>query len=188
MGDPRTMVKKVNVIANIPVRTVSPAMQGKYFGIAMTPANILKCLNARAIVDEILPDGTKVRLTKKNYNRDNTPRVIVKTPEPDVLKSAVSEEDKLPNSKIIKGVEETRSNDREPDEQIITEGNLAMIQGINEIPAEEISEDHPAKVNEIDHDKVEESVKDNNKRIYLKPDCTRAVRHLFFQIVNRFRG
>lgn len=157
MGDPRTMVKKVNVIANIPVRTISPAMQGKYFGVAMTPANILKCLNARAIVDEILPDGTKVRLTKKNYNQDNTQKTIKKAPELDVLKSAVSEEDKVVKNKIIKGVEDVRSDDSEPGEQIINEDDFDKIQGADEIPTEEISEDHLAEVNEIDCTAVEES-------------------------------
>ena len=70
-----TMVKKVNVIAQIPVRNVYPPIYGTYKGIMMSPANILKCLMHKAVVEEVLSDGSTIKLTTKNYNTVNTPEV-----------------------------------------------------------------------------------------------------------------
>lgn len=66
-----TMVKKVNVIARIPVRTLTPILHGTYLGITMSVANICKCLTFRAIVEEILPDGSVIFLDMNNYNKIN---------------------------------------------------------------------------------------------------------------------
>ena len=68
-----TMVKKVNIIAQIPVRNVYPPIYGTYKGVPMSPANILKCLMHKAVVEEILEDGSTVRLNTKNYNTVNKP-------------------------------------------------------------------------------------------------------------------
>lgn len=69
------MTKKVNIVAPIPIRTVNPTIFGRYEGITMTPANILKCLIGRATVHEVLSDGSLVKLTDRNYNKVNTPPV-----------------------------------------------------------------------------------------------------------------
>lgn len=73
----QTMVKKVNVIAPIPVRTLYPPMYGTYEGIHMSPANILKCLIHKARVEEILEDGSTIELNMTNYNTVNKPAVII---------------------------------------------------------------------------------------------------------------
>lgn len=73
-----TMVKKVNVYAPIPIRTVCPPIHGRLEGVAMTPANILKCLIGRATVHEVLSDGSLLKLNTKNYNTENKP-VVKKT-------------------------------------------------------------------------------------------------------------
>ena len=83
-----TMVKKVNVIAQIPVRNVYPPIYGTYKGIPMSPANILKCLMHKAIVEEVLEDGSTVRLNTKNYNTVNKPEVVVE-PKLESRKSGV---------------------------------------------------------------------------------------------------
>lgn len=83
-----TMVKKVNVIAQIPIRNVYPPIYGTYKGISMSPANILKCLMHKAIVEEVLADGSTVKLTTKNYNTVNTP-VEVKEPKLENRRSGV---------------------------------------------------------------------------------------------------
>lgn len=109
MDNITTMTKKVNVVARIPIRTVTPPMHGIYNGIAMTPANILKCLNHRAVVHEILSDGTKVLLTGKNYNTDNSHLMKSRTAsevKKDVLQSAVVDEDPVAPGKIVKGEED----------------------------------------------------------------------------------
>lgn len=75
----KTMVKKVNVVARLPVRTVYPPMYGTYEGIMMSPANILKCLIHKAYVEEILEDGSTLELNMQNYNTINKP-VVKKEP------------------------------------------------------------------------------------------------------------
>lgn len=69
-----TMVKKVNVIARYPVRTLIPPMYGTYEGIMMSPANILKCLLHKAYVEEVLEDGSTLELNMHNYNTANKPK------------------------------------------------------------------------------------------------------------------
>lgn len=73
----QTMVKRVNVIAPLPVRTLYPPMYGTYEGIFMSPANILKCLIHKARVEEILEDGSTIELNMSNYNTVNTPVTVV---------------------------------------------------------------------------------------------------------------
>lgn len=84
-----TMVKKVNIIARLPVRTLYPPIHGTYEGINMSPANILKCLLHKAYVEEVLEDGSTLELNMQNYNTVNKP--AVKKPEPKLenRKSAV---------------------------------------------------------------------------------------------------
>ena len=65
------MTKRVNINAKVPVRDIKPPIYGTLNNIVMSTGNILKCLCKRAIVDEILPDGSTVRLTMKNYYTDN---------------------------------------------------------------------------------------------------------------------
>lgn len=69
----QTMVKKVNIIAQIPIRTVYPTIYGTYKGIYMSPVNILKCLMFKAKITEILPDGSELPLNMYNYNTINNP-------------------------------------------------------------------------------------------------------------------
>lgn len=63
-------LKTVNIKANIPIKNVTPPIYGVREGIKMTPSDILKCLCKRAIVDEVLSDGSTVRLTTKNFHED----------------------------------------------------------------------------------------------------------------------
>lgn len=65
-------IKTVNVNATIPIRDITPPMRGVYTNIKMTISDILKCLCRRAIVEEVLADGTTVRLTMKNFRDDNS--------------------------------------------------------------------------------------------------------------------
>lgn len=65
------MTKRVNVQARVAVRNTNPPVYGRHENIVMTTSDILKCLCRRAIVDEIMPDGSLVRLNMKNYYLDN---------------------------------------------------------------------------------------------------------------------
>lgn len=91
------MIKTVNINARIPVKSVTPPIYGVVKNVKMSSGDILKCLIRRAIVDEVLDDGSTVRLTMKNYFTDNgpvktdkvdetvveLPAADVKIPEPD---------------------------------------------------------------------------------------------------------
>ena len=66
-----SMTKRVNVTTTIPVRTITPPLNGTYKDIIMSTGDILKCISRRAIVDEILPNGMSIRLTIGNYYKDN---------------------------------------------------------------------------------------------------------------------
>lgn len=66
-----SMTKKVNVVTRTAVRNITPPISGSYKNIIMSTSDILKLLCKRALVEEILPDGSTVRLTMKNYYLDN---------------------------------------------------------------------------------------------------------------------
>lgn len=135
------MIKTVNINARIPVKTITPPIQGYHAGIKMSSGDILKCLTRRAIVDEVLDDGTTVRLNMRNYFTDNNKKHVetvekTKTVEQNVVetmaesievKPVVSEEvekqdntvvevscDTEENTMISESIDESTSNDVEP--------------------------------------------------------------------------
>ena len=63
-------IKHRDVYAKSHVRDVFPPMYGTYKGICLSEKDILSCLNSGAIVYEILNDGTRVQLSKDNYNKN----------------------------------------------------------------------------------------------------------------------
>lgn len=65
------MTKIVNIRTRVAVRNVNPPICGTVKGIVMTTGDILKCLCKRAQVEEVLPDGTTVKLNMSNYYIDN---------------------------------------------------------------------------------------------------------------------
>ena len=68
MAIPNTKI--VNIKATIPIRDTTPPIYGVKTNVKMTHSDILKCLCRRAIVEEVLPDGSTVRLTTKNFRDD----------------------------------------------------------------------------------------------------------------------
>lgn len=66
-----SMTKRVNVVTRVAVRNITPPISGSYKNIVMSTSDILKLLSKRASVEEILPDGSTVKLTMKNYYLDN---------------------------------------------------------------------------------------------------------------------
>lgn len=65
------MTKRVNITTTVAIRNINPPLCGTYKNIVMSTGNILKCLCKRAIVEEILPNGSTIRLNMKNYYLDN---------------------------------------------------------------------------------------------------------------------
>lgn len=68
------MKKRVNVKIGrhcYGVLSVTPPIYRTAMGIELTESDIQRCLWAKAVVEEILPDGTIVPLTLSNYDKDN---------------------------------------------------------------------------------------------------------------------
>lgn len=63
--------KLVNVYAPIAIRSINPPIHGRKKNVTMSLSDILKCIYNRAVIDEILPDGSTIRLTSKNYRDDH---------------------------------------------------------------------------------------------------------------------
>jgi len=153
-----TMVKKVNIFARIPIRTVTPNLYGKHEGLMMSPGNILKCIIHKAVVDEVLNDGSTIRLTMKNYNLDNNALLGAKT-EPklaNTVRSAIDENDPATSTtRIEKNNPEEVKNEEETDkgtDMSVTEPNTkpveepekeeTPVETVNEAPVEETVEEH----------------------------------------------
>ena len=79
------MIKKINIKASVPIKDFRPPIYGTCNGIEMATGEILKCLCKRAIVDEVLPDGSTIRLDLKNYYTDNTPKTTTEVPAADTV-------------------------------------------------------------------------------------------------------
>lgn len=85
-------VKTVNINATIPIVNVTPPLYGYREGIKMTISDILKCLMRRAIIHEVMPDGTTIRLDLKNFRDDNRAAMKVEKKEEIVDEEPKTEE------------------------------------------------------------------------------------------------
>ena len=123
----RRMTKRVNIKAPVAIRTITPPIYGTIRNIEMTTSDILKCLCRRAIVEEILDDGSTVRLSMKNYYLDNNKPVVVEIP-------------KIEKPTVVNVVNNTVVEDPRPAAVIIEEEDLKEIEEPKEYteePAEE---------------------------------------------------
>jgi len=75
--------KLVNIYPSMPITDFNPPIRVATKRVYKTFGDIRTCLMRRAIVDEILPDGTTVRLGLHNYNKVLVP-VIEKAEEKEV--------------------------------------------------------------------------------------------------------
>jgi hypothetical protein len=87
------MFKKVNIYPQGPIFSLVPPITGPALGVKMCVGDIQLCLNARALVDEVLSNGDKIRLNLSNYNKDNS--IVVIKEEPVVN---IQIQDKLPDN------------------------------------------------------------------------------------------
>lgn len=162
-----TAVKKVNITAPIPIRTVFPNIYGKVDGVMMTPSNILKCLIARATVYEVLSDGSLCKLNYNNYNKVNKPLIRSTKPKEKVQKlvtkaGSAIDVTEVRRSKVIKAPKELTSKDDKDYKENSTNTSINvedMVDTIKddtgkkvELPKEEINKDKPAEVNTVSKD------------------------------------
>lgn len=66
------LIKKVNVYPTRPVTGLIVPLTSPAIRVNMTTDEIYKCLTCDALVQELLPDGSIVKLNLTNYNKDNT--------------------------------------------------------------------------------------------------------------------
>ena len=70
------MTKMVNIYPNGAITTINPPIRSRVMGVIKSTDEIRQCIIARAIVDEILSDGSTVRLDFSNYDKDNNPSPV----------------------------------------------------------------------------------------------------------------
>lgn len=144
------MEKLVNISAKTPVRTLKVTIYGDIFGMNMSVGDIFKCICGRAIVDEILPNGEKVRLNMSNYNTVNyTPVQTKKIPEPVVVKKEKVQEETKPNKQLeVNNIKEIENVD-----------NTTESITINTTPVEKEETEIEKKIKEIENvDNITESI------------------------------
>lgn len=94
------MKKRVNVKIGrscYGVLSVTPPIYRTAMGIELTESDIQRCLWAKAVVEEVLPDGTIVPLNLSNFNKDNggKKQEIKKEVKPQVQAAPIKKEVKV---------------------------------------------------------------------------------------------
>lgn len=65
------MIKTVNITATRPILSFHVPIRGTISNVKLSTEDILKVICQKGIVDEILEDGTIIRLSMSNYAKDN---------------------------------------------------------------------------------------------------------------------
>lgn len=68
----KKLTKIVNIYPSMPITGVNPPIRSVVKRVTKSISEIRTCLMARAIVEEVLPDGTTVRLNIGNYDKFST--------------------------------------------------------------------------------------------------------------------
>ena len=82
------LVKKVNIYPSMPITGLNPVIRTATKNVFKSVEEIKICINARAIVEEILGNGKTLRLNLSNYDKDN---ITNKKPVIEEAKKAVEE-------------------------------------------------------------------------------------------------
>lgn len=104
------MSKIVNIDVRNPIRSLrTPLSVGKYYNVEMSVPDIFSCICARAYVDEVLSDGSLLRLDLTNYFKDNNP---IAAPKAEVKPEPVKAEPKVEPKKEEPKKEEPKAEER----------------------------------------------------------------------------
>lgn len=74
--------KKVNVYPTTPIFGMGMNISRNVMGIELSVGDIQRIICAKAQVEEILKDGSTVRLSLSNYNTNNEPKVKEEEKQP----------------------------------------------------------------------------------------------------------
>lgn len=83
------MNKVVNIYPSMAILSVNPPIRTTQVKVTKSTSEIRACIIARAIVDEVLPNGKTIRLNLNNYNKDNV--ALCCKPEPKVIPTVVND-------------------------------------------------------------------------------------------------
>lgn len=152
------MTKIVNIRTRVAVRNVNPPISGSVKGIVMTTGDILKCLCKRAQVEEVLPNGTTVKLNMRNYYTDNGAGLNAKKNLPVEEKKPVENPARFkvpvaPTEKVKEQVVETKTEEVKPVEDAVVADVVESAEA--EAPAMEIIEEAPSDDDLVAEDEVE---------------------------------
>ena len=141
--------KLVNIYPTYPIVTIAPPIRCPIKNVRKSIPEIRECIIKRAIVEEILDDGSIVNLDFANYDKDNSKKETIE----DLLKS----EDKKEEKPEKKEWEEPKAEEIIPEKT--TDEVKDEIKPEEEVDAvnEKISEEEPAK-EEVIETPVEEAV------------------------------
>lgn len=70
------MNKTVNIYPRTPITTLNPPIRGIVRNVVKSTKEIRECIIARAVVEEVLSDGSTLILDFSNYNKDNNSNPI----------------------------------------------------------------------------------------------------------------
>lgn len=156
-----TMTKRVNIKTTIPVRNITPPLSGTCKDIIMTTGDILKCLCKRAVVEEILPDGSTIKLNMHNYYTDNGAGLYVtrETKQAAVIEIDAKKVEEENNSVEISGIMVDDKKEEEIDNIESNDNNIAEV-----IDAVEIVEEPETIQEEISSFKEENKKQQYNKK------------------------
>lgn len=73
------MFKTVNIFPKFPIISVNPPIRTSVRRVTKSTTDIRACIIARAIVEEVLPDGSTIVLDLNNFDKDNS-NIAVKKP------------------------------------------------------------------------------------------------------------
>lgn len=136
--------KLVNIYPTYPIVTITPPIRCPIKNVRKTIPEIRECIIKRAVVEEILEDGSIVNLDFANYDKDNTKKGSIE----DLFKKEEKKEFVKPSiEQITKPIEEPII-----EESIETPVEEAVVEETIETPVEE------AVVEEVIETSVEEAV------------------------------
>ena len=149
------MIKTVNVRPVIPIMALRTPIMGEVVNCKMSDGDILQCIYSRAFVDEILEDGTLVRLNLTNYNKDNSHLMKNK-----VVKEEIKEEPVV-KTPVKEPVVETIVEEIKVEEPVIIEETPVVETIVEEPTIEEVKVEEPVKEPVVEQQRDR---KNNNKK------------------------
>lgn len=168
-------MKKVNIEVKVPIRSLRmPLSVGKYYNVEMSPSDIFKCICGRALVDEVLSNGTTLRLDLKNYNKDNDVPVQVKVPEEnkEPAKPVVPEVKEEPKVEVDVEKDATSEVVEEPVVETVSETVEPAAEPVKEdIDSEPVVEEEAEEAATVEESKIElsDEVKIAEESVVEKP-------------------